>query len=141
MTDYPERRLAVGAGLPRLGLAAGAQLDLFAVRDWWRGPVEFHEFSGTTSCSARLNGRYAGSIHRDETGAWVAWLSLGWKIYSKSGVCSHQRCLGDFPDLNAAEAALERAARAAHSDPTLLWDNTISKEAIRKSKANGWWRG
>lgn len=123
------------------GTAMPAQLDLFAVPADWAFAVEHHDFSGTTTGTGRLNGRYAGSAHLDAaTGLWSVWVSLGWVWSSMTACSSHQRFLGEFETVEAAESALETSARAARKDPTLIWSNTLTKEDIRKAKANGWWK-
>ena len=132
---------SLGSGLVRRQPAPGDQLDLFAAKPDWSCPREFHEFTERWSASARLDGRYAGYLSLDDkTGKWRGWVSLGWIIYSMTGNSTYDRYLGEFETFGEAEQALERAAREARNDPTLIWDNNFSPEDIRKAKANGWWR-
>lgn len=132
---------SLGSGLPRRQPIPGDQLDLFAIPSDWVCEEERNELAGLTSAAAYLAGRYAGHLFLDDkTGKWRGWVSLGWIIYSMTADSNHNRYVGEFATFAEAEHALERVAREARSDPKLIWDNGLSKENIRKAKANGWWR-
>ena len=124
-----------------IGGSTNAQLDLFAPRQDWTFVVEHHEFTAKTSAKAVLAGRYAGSAHLDaKTGLWAAWISLGWRISSPTAFGTRQEFLGEFDSVHAAEQALEKAARAAQRDQSLIWENALTKATIKQAKTNGWWK-
>lgn len=97
-------------------------------------------FDRGTSYAFTLDGRYAGNVFQRPDGSIRAWVSLGWVFYSPTADSTLSEYLGEFATVAEAAAALEHAARVARADPKYVWEPYRTPEAIKKSKANGWWR-
>lgn len=108
--------------------------------EWRAEEPRVFMFDRGTDYAFTLADRYAGNVFQRPDGSIRAWASLGYIVYSRTASSTLSDYLGEFDTLAAAEAALEHAARVARADPKYYWMPDCSPEAIRKSKAMGYWR-